>query len=248
MSGIAAILLPQTETAWIVGIGDCVVSAVSVDAVARREHDPVYLARMFGNAERERLHGLRLAKRRREWMAGRVSAKAALQHLHAQSGAESPLHALVIGNSSAEHNRGQPQAAGGHVSISHSQGYAVAAASAYPVGIDIERVRPFPDAAREMAFTAHESRLSAAGGDAVLTAVWAFKEAFMKAHGKSIFGWFADIELEAIGGDGRLSWRLSPRLLAQLPGSQGTQLSGYGALIGDYALALVGQCVSHGDG
>ncbi|NHZ38062.1 4'-phosphopantetheinyl transferase family protein [Massilia rubra] len=248
MSGIAAIMLPQTETPCTVGIGDCVVSAVSVDAVARRENDPGYLARMFGNTERERLHGLRLAKRRREWMAGRVAAKAALQHLHAQAGAESPLHALVIGNSSAEHNRGQPEAAGAHVSISHSHGYAVAAASAYPVGIDIERVRPFPDAAREMAFTAHELRVSAAGGDAVRTAVWAFKEAFMKAHGKSIFGWFADIELEATGCDGRLSWRVSPRLVAQLPSSQGSQLSGYGGLIGDYALALVGQCVSHGDG
>jgi 4'-phosphopantetheinyl transferase EntD len=243
-----------------VAVGPWRVSVVSIDALADRMAAGPDLAPFFGAEERARIAGFAVAKRRREWAAGRLAAKDAVARLRrgpsteadgiapadlAADLAAAELAAIVVGSREDEPHRGQPVAgAGEHVSISHSHGLAVAVASRSPVGVDVERVRPFPAPARESAFTERERRrvegAPAPVEEAHHTVVWTFKEAFMKAHGLGVFGAFADLELEDVALDGRLSWRLSPDLARRL-GEDGPGWCGFAELDGGYAISVVGQ-------
>ena len=233
-------------------IGPWQVSMVSIAAVVDLIDAGSDLSAFLSEAERARLTGLRIAKRRREWLAGRLAAKDALARLRLGGSAQTAdLAAIAVGSRDKENGRGQPVAGDGeYVSISHSHGYAAAVASHRPVGVDIERVRLLSVSAQEVAFTARErERAFGAAGrleEARQTIVWTFKEAFMKAHGQGVFGAFADLELEDVAIDGRLSWRVSPDLTRRLGVEEWSSWCGFSDLGGDYALSVVGRhpCVA----
>ncbi len=104
--------------------------------------------------EQEKLQTLHYEKRHIEWLGGRICAKqAALQYLcHNQQGTicdQQDIAApdLLIMNSTAgrpflEHQARPQNLDMPHISISHSQGYALAMAAASPCGIDIQAESP----------------------------------------------------------------------------------------------------------
>jgi phosphopantetheine--protein transferase-like protein len=123
-------------------------------------------------------------------------------------------------------------------------------AGTLPVGIDIERVRPFSGTVREMMLTPGERErlagLSPEAADERHTLAWAFKEAFMKAHGLGVFGSFADLELGDVQardgtGERRLSWNVSPELSRRLPVAGWQDWQGFSRIMDGYVLCLVGR-------
>lgn len=124
-------------------------------------------------AEADRLAAFRLDKRRREWLAGRLAAKALLAE--AGGGAQASYE---IGLD----KYGRPACGDRLVSISHSNGWALAAhkPGCSFLGADLEMVEE-----RHPAWYAdyfHPSELPAPDPSAA-TRLWAVKEAVMKALG-----------------------------------------------------------------
>ncbi|NOX60936.1 MAG: 4'-phosphopantetheinyl transferase superfamily protein [Chloroflexi bacterium] len=166
---------------------------------------------LLAPAEHTRLEGLRLVRRRREWLLGRWTAKHLVRHVLWRAQGEGPaLSAIFIGND----ERGAPYAARCvgqearperlpmSLSISHSEHIAFCAAwwgQSLRVGADVERIAPLDSAwmdaflnerervwlekARSRAIPAHSS--GAFGSDSEfavwLTAIWSAKEAALKA-------------------------------------------------------------------
>jgi phosphopantetheinyl transferase len=208
-----------------------------------------HLVRYFKRGELDYLESLRCEKRRREWGGGRIAAKLALHNYCSMMKQEPPeLSAIMIHNSEYLENKGQPVAKNmeAYISISHSQQYAVAVASPYAVGVDIERVRSFSSEVQQMILTDGDRDFLGGVTDEKtrndrMTLIWCFKEAFMKAQGQSVFGWFGDLELTDINRDGELTWRISSRLAKYVMDRHGQQLRAIGEVVGDYAISIVGR-------
>jgi phosphopantetheinyl transferase len=124
-------------------------------------------------------------KRRREWLAGRLAASAAL-------GALSPSARVAVRASGPR--SGQPYGQGAErewgLSISHAGAWAMAAACRSGVGIDLEPIVPRSPEFIGMAFTAEErERLEAVARalglspTGALTLCWSAKEAALKLLG-----------------------------------------------------------------
>lgn len=125
-------------------------------------------------AEAGRYSAFRLEKRRCEWLAGRLAAKRLLSE--AEGGA--PLASFEIGMDAY----GRPACGSRLVSISHSNGWALAAykpGCAF-LGADLEQVQERHPAWYRDYF--HPSELPAPDPSAA-TRLWAVKEALMKALG-----------------------------------------------------------------
>ncbi len=153
-------------------------------------------------------------KRAAEWLAGRLAAKRSVQRLLAQSrGAATKENELCIltngqGKPTA-HLARQPRSSVADLSISHSNGLAVAAA-ALPgtfegLGIDVEKVEQRSENWVEDYFTQWEIRIASQGRDqtSLFTAMWALKEAATKALGTGLAFDLRDItvvEIDALGG------------------------------------------------
>ena len=147
----------------------------------------------LGPDERARLAGLRVPKRRRDYLAGRWAGKRALA-LHGGHPPETPLHRFEIRPAES----GAPQAfrdgepARVAISLSHSDGWAAALVRAGEAGVgcDLEQVEPRSRAFVEDYFTVPEQAFVAAGGAAEqglrATLVWSAKEAVMKALGEGL--------------------------------------------------------------
>jgi phosphopantetheinyl transferase len=136
----------------------------------------------LGAGELQTFEGLRLPRRRREWLAGRLAVKEAVRTLAGQgAGAR-----VEIGVAS----RGKPLLAGGgreagtvHVAISHSGNSALGLAARGPCALDFQEIRPSlarvearfarPEEARRIR-PCHPDRLTALG------LLWAAKEALRK--------------------------------------------------------------------
>ncbi len=184
---------------------------------------------------------LRFEKRRREWLGGRLVAKAAVSDFLVGQGQSPPaFSAIPIHNSRDSHDRGRPQCPlAPFVSISHSHGFAVAVAASQPVGVDLERTRGFSPSAIDSVFTTEENdhinRLSYAQRNPARTLNWCCKEAVMKSIGRGVLGWFSDFELIAgHAGTETLQWRCSRRLQARLPGKPRL----WSAQVEDYSVVL----------
>lgn len=131
----------------------------------------------------------RSERRRREWLAGRIAAKAALRGFLAESrGMALPLDQIEI----LPDRDGKPVPTLANpafrldsmpsLSISHAAGAAVAVVADRPVGIDIEaegRLKD-PDGVARLAFGEGERALAATAGTLRL---WCIKEAAAKAFG-----------------------------------------------------------------
>lgn len=146
-------------------------------------------------AEQQTYAGLKLAKRRQEWLLGRWTAKQLLrQVIWQETGQALALDSLGI----VANGQGAPclrlsgdaaplPEAGYQISISHAHGRAfcaVVAGQYGPVGADIEWIAPRPAGFAADYFTADELALveGAPAGmqDTLVTAIWSGKEAAMK--------------------------------------------------------------------
>ncbi len=175
----------------------------------QREEDAV---RLLSDAERTFFQQLRHPKRRREWLGGRIAAKAALLKLPDAADFEAQARRLTI----LPDAQGRPTVSGGaeedlFLSITHSGGYAAAlAAQGRSCGIDLQKT-----SAKILAlinFFAAEEELAlladAVGRDAAaLTMLWTVKEAVKKSLPQEQPGIFAGIKAERIVSAGNRSWR-----------------------------------------
>lgn len=125
-------------------------------------------------AEALRHAAFRMEKRRSEWLAGRLAAK----NLLAETGMAEALSSLEIGMDSL----GRPACGNNLLSISHSNGWALAAfkpGSAF-LGADLEKIEERHPAWYRDYF--HSSELPAPDPSEA-TRLWTIKEALMKALG-----------------------------------------------------------------
>jgi 4'-phosphopantetheinyl transferase len=143
--------------------------------------------------ERESYARLRLDKRRRDWLLGRLTAKRLVQRVAGAAGlGDVPLDAISIEPASD----GAPTIvvleprlralATASLSISHTHGVAVCALSRdSTVGVDIEQVETRSDLFVADFFTEEEQQQVAMAHDreraVVATAIWSAKEAVLKA-------------------------------------------------------------------
>jgi 4'-phosphopantetheinyl transferase EntD len=156
-------------------------------------------------------------KRQLEWLLGRIAAKDAARAWSARAqGAALALHPAAF---AIERNRaGQPRLrdwphgqTAPCITIAHSDGQAIALASAVPAGIDIEQITAH-DAYFLASFTTMAERqlLDAWRGaehDAWITRLWCAKEAFGKRLGSGVDGTPRLFEAYALGADGSLCMR-----------------------------------------
>lgn len=158
----------------------------------------------------ERLHSatLRAFKRRAEFCAGRVVARQALAGISPQF-SELEIERNVWGapylrtperlHASARELgvRDHSAALGAHVSISHSNGFAVAVAAPWHIGVDLEANEARPSAfARYFLCEGEQRALKQLEGDAMQSAInrfWTRKESACK-----VGGWGARLPLRAI--------------------------------------------------
>jgi 4'-phosphopantetheinyl transferase EntD len=161
--------------------------------------------------ERQQLHQYTLAKRRSEWLAGRICAKAAIADFfrtHCR-GLKIPVFAeMTIVNS----DTGRPCAilAGGKrlpegpdISISHSGSLALALAAQTCCGVDIQKTSKKLIRVKERFCTDQEERLlfsEAWKNDQLmpLALLWAAKEAAKKALSMAAMPGFLDLVLACI--------------------------------------------------
>ena len=80
---------------------------------------------------------------------------------------------------------GQPTIQNGHISISHTEGYAACAIAREPVGIDVERGHTFSKAAAKRILSPQEELMSdSTNADELLSRIWTVKESFLKMTGR----------------------------------------------------------------
>ncbi len=150
---------------------------------------------------------------RRDWLASRLAAKRAASALLARSGRQPKQIEIVRGG--AEGRAGQGVIAEQvaaltptrvlrvqlslSISLSHVDGYAIAAAAAHParIGVDLEREGGISASHARYFLSAREQRTQ---GVRTLTELWALKESAWKALGCSDSTPFADLELVTDNG------------------------------------------------
>ena len=130
-------------------------------------------------------------KRRNDWLAGRIAGKYLLRFLVERAGLELPslASAEIITDGQPPHlvlNVSLPEPvrailAHWHLSLSHTEGMAIAAADRSPMGVDIEHRRPLGDSVVSGFLRSDEAQLLP-GEEPI--ALWTAKEAVAKAVGK----------------------------------------------------------------
>lgn len=104
---------------------------------------------------------------------------------------------------------GQPTIQNGHISISHTEGYAACAIAREPVGIDVEREHAFSKAAAKRILSPQEELLrESANADELLSRIWTVKESFLKMTGEGIPGGMRTLELIAAGDGSSDVWTI----------------------------------------
>lgn len=191
-------------------------------------------------------------KRRTEWLLARVAGKEAVRLLLKKHyGIE--VWPADIDIQADDH--GKPVVAGEWVgqvdkvpslSLSHSQGVAVALAAdgakGMSVGIDIERIRLRSKGFEKLAFNPEEKKLIAAQGvsDSAEWAlrVWCAKEAVAKALGRGLPGGPRDLTVRNLDRrTGSVALEISGKLAVEFPHLTGKVLKAYSFLEGDFVYA-----------
>lgn len=147
---------------------------------------------LLAPSEAQRLRSMTSVERRRDWLLGRWTAKRLLQQvLQKEDGLALPLDELLIETSRS----GAPRAAirsprmarGFALSISHSRGLALCAATGdagVALGVDLEWIEPRPTRFVGDFFTGTEAALLGERLRAThVSAIWSAKEAVLKALG-----------------------------------------------------------------
>jgi phosphopantetheinyl transferase len=170
-------------------------TVVSVDQVwEQRER----FARSLTASEREVFDRLAVDKRRREWLAGRIAAKRAVQK---ELGL--PFQRIEI----RVEESGKPvvfirgEASELFLSISHSEGVAAAIVSRAPIGFDLEKIETRDRSFEDLVLTDADRRrldgLSGSSRDEWLTILWCEKEAYAKLAGEGLRIPFAELVVPA---------------------------------------------------
>ena len=162
---------------------------ISLVKAALAANQAEILEEHLNRAERNRFHDLKHEKRRLEWLAGRIAAKAAVRlflDLFTQ-----PPSAVEVASSAdgspyvvmAEAALSSPPP---HISISHSGDIAAAVAGGRPgIGLDIQEINASIEEIADEFCTSAERELTGLSAGridaAALTAVWTAKEAAWKA-------------------------------------------------------------------
>jgi len=170
--------------------------------------------------ERQTYDRLRVQKRRRDFLGGRIAAKRAVQKTHGI-----PFDRITIRRDQAPETEGRPLVLvdGGSidlfVSLSHSTDLAIATVSNNDVGLDLEIIKERDRSFADLFLTPTERRslLTIAVEDhaAHLTNLWCVKEAYAKWRGKGLTIPFSELtvphglEVETGSfcfGDDEMSW------------------------------------------
>ncbi|MDJ0450857.1 4'-phosphopantetheinyl transferase superfamily protein [Methylocystis sp. JR02] len=226
-----------------VRLGDWTVTLVDVHVTAKSLADEKRRRTVLSPQEAEAYNALRFEKRRREWLAGRLAAKLALRRrLRASGGTPPPLARIAVSNRDGA--SGPPVSPiAGVVSISHSHGLAAAVAGPAPVGVDIERLRPFSASLRTVFLSdAERAWLGRAEAEQpeLPTLGWAFKEAFCKARLIGIQDGLPGPEWRGWDDNGRLLWRWPREAAPRKKDAIFANWQAHGRLIDDYAVVVVG--------
>jgi phosphopantetheinyl transferase (holo-ACP synthase) len=189
---------------------------VTVEEVAAKMEQGAedFLRETLTETEASEYARLTVPKRAREWITGRVALKSSVRRLMAASGKEAPMNSSIEivtddqGKPMAQ-LAGQPGGALGQVSLSHSNGLAMAAASATDIfqglGVDVEVVEARTDSWVNDYFTDNEIR-AAGDGDRrwlELTRMWCLKEAALKAMGTGLRFDLREIDAGSVDARGR---------------------------------------------
>jgi phosphopantetheinyl transferase len=208
----------------------------------------------LSNQEQEYWHRLTSAKRKREWLGGRFSAKYAAAELLSKKGDDVNWSALTI----AYDNTGRPvlgvddkRMAQPDISISHSADLAASMALSKGLcGLDIQKITARIARVRDrFCSNADDKVLQSFFSDSdeqnitVLTKLWAAKESLRKAERSSVLPGFLELELkeiQKISPGGKSFWRFI--FTRKQSDMKGTATTGKHvvvlSLIADYVLAL----------
>ena len=209
---------------------------------------------VLSRRERETWRGMKaVPKRRREWLLGRAVAKDAVRQLvHRSFGLRlCPADVEILSD-----ERGRPAVRGAWaarlgvapaVSISHSNGVAVALASLERdrlLGVDIESVSRRRPGFEKVAFTAQEQQIVAALGEEQqlewYLRLWCAKEAAGKALGRGLADGLYAFEVKAAEIDaGAVRLQLGASLSAQIPELGGREILTYTTREGDFVSSAV---------
>ncbi len=166
--------------------------------------------------EVERLQSFKFPKRQREWLAGRMCAKAVLlkyyecYQSHLQPLAKTSLHITNLDSGRPDFIYDHPPGLADKpsISISHSSDYAVSFAAALECGIDIQEVTDGILRVKDRFCHQNEERLLcfdkvANNQKENLTLLWAAKEAAQKALSSPQMPGFLDLKLEDVQDMGK---------------------------------------------
>lgn len=207
---------------------------------------------MLAAEEEARLASLSVAKRRRDWLLGRATAKALLQNWLAHHHGAAPFASSIV--IETEPN-GAPYARltaaerlPVSLSISHCNGHAFCALISAPfgvpvVGADIEKIEPRAWAFVEDYFTPWEidqvCRAPDAERDALITAIWSVKEAVLKAVQRGLTVDTRAVDCDLGGRAASDDWQpVSVRWDQRLDVPDGTSITAHWRRWGAYVLTL----------
>lgn len=196
------------------GMACVVLDHQKLHAEVQKRGRKAVLARYLSGREQEKLEKFISDKRQREWFGGRIAAKYVTAKLLLENDQVPPWRDLaVLGDENgrpflalAERNTVMPD-----ISISHSGGLAAAmAVGRGRCGIDIQRFSGRVLKVRERFCTAEEERLLRSSfashpQTAVLTRLWAAKEALRKVVNSRSLPGFLDLNLMVITKDSTLA-------------------------------------------
>ncbi len=166
---------------------DSSLEAVSVKQINEQlKSDSEYLTSNLQTDELEKYHSIKVEKRKTEWLAGVIAAKTALRNLMPKlENKDILIEKSNLGKPIAVTNKGKKKT---FVSITHSNGYAVAlVSSTFNIGIDLEIIEPRDSSLTdELLGPQEQSFLKIQNKDVAddfLTRIWAAKEAASKVLG-----------------------------------------------------------------
>lgn len=189
-------------------------AALSIHKLAAAGADSLAERRLTATEQAE-YHSLGFARRRLEWLGGRLAAKAVVAAFGAADAEAAPASPIEVSNIGTGPTRGRPVVNRPvWISVSHSAGVAVAAAASFPVGVDVERDRPLAPVLVGL--------LRADPVDSSVPAMpvplrWACKEAVLKCLGVGLRIDSRQVILTRWAPSGWFEWRPGPTIRADLP-------------------------------
>lgn len=185
--------------AWLAGLGDA-----GQTALARRH---------LAADDRRFRAGLRIRKRRVEWLAGRLAVVHAVGAHERRLGLEAtPIPDVRVRRVADGPRAGKPYLDQPfEIGISHAGDFAVAACGPHPLGIDLEPVREMSPYLNDLLAVPAARRGDAAGrrlGTMPPALRWACREAVLKYYGVGLrLGGVRQVELTGWHPGGRFGWR-----------------------------------------